>query len=945
MNPDTTGIEQSIEFGSFRLFPARRLLEANGAAIAIGSRALDILIVLVEREGEIVSKKELMSRAWPDITVDESSLRVHIAGLRKSLGSGNDGVHYIKNIPGRGYCFVAPTKRPEAGRTAGAAVDISPDFAPRLPPRLGRMIGRADTVRAISDLLKAKRFVTIHGPGGIGKTTTIISVGHAQLAAFAGGVHFLDLGQISDPRLLPSALASVFGLSVQSSDPTPSLLAFLRDRRLLLILDSCEHLIDPVAALAERIFQEAPQVSILATSRETLQVEGEYVYRLPALECPPEDAEQSAMEVLAFPAAHLFVERVVASGHPFELTDSDAPIVAQICRKLDGIALAIELAAAHVSAHGLRETAALLDNRLRLLWHGRRTALPRHQTLTAALNWSYDLLSDVERKVLRRLSIFMGPFTLDAACEIAGDDALDDSQVVHVIGQLVAKSLISLETGNGATLYRLLDTTRSYALDKLIERGEADEIAGRHASHYLAMLEDANAPQDWRKHLSNIRIALEWSLVEGRNIGLGVALAAASIRVLVELSLFNECHYWAERALSAIDEASVGTRRELELQAALGFSLMLAKGQSDRALGALTRGLELAAALQDHLYQFRILVRLHWYYRRSGDVYRLLGIAEEAEAVARRTGDPVLIGAASSLLGVSHHLSGNQFNAKTWLEAALSHTGRARSVSSNDFELQYQPRARIALACTLWLSGYPDRAVRAAKQAAIDPIALAHPASYCIVLIWGISVYHWIGDLLNEESMVDRLITHAEQHGLATYLAAGNALKGRALVARGNTDAGIDLMLGAIEQLHANAYALYSIELDWVLAEGLAKSGRIEEAFATLDADIERARRSGQLLSLPELLRIRGRMLRQISNEPEAEACLLRSLELAGEQSALSWQLRTATTLAQLWADRGRLDDARKIMRDTYLRFNEGFDTADLREAKRLLADLETASA
>ncbi len=400
------------------------------------------------------------------------------------------------------------------------------DQSPGLPPKLGRMVGRDEAVHKISELLETKRFVTIHGPAGIGKTTTAVSVGYAQLDAFDGAVRFLDLAQLSEPRFLPSALASTIGIPVQADDPTSGALAFLKDRRILLIFDSCEHLVDAVAALAERIFQEAPLVNILTTSRETLQVEGEYVYRLPALEYPPADTAPSANQVLSFSATHLFVERVVASGQQFELTDADAAVVSQICRKLDGIALAIELAAAQVSTHGLHETAALLNNKLRLVWHGRRTALPRHQTLTAALNWSYDLLDEAERKVLRFISIFIGPFTLEAASEIAGDETLDHLQIAHIFWQLVAKSLLTLETTEGPTLYRLLDATRGYAFEKLISEGETDQAVQRLARYYLKLLESDHSARNWTIHLGNIRTALEWSLLESTDIELGIALGS-----------------------------------------------------------------------------------------------------------------------------------------------------------------------------------------------------------------------------------------------------------------------------------------------------------------------------------------------------------------------------------------------------------------------------------
>jgi predicted ATPase len=299
-----------------------------------------------------------------------------------------------------------------------------------------------------------------------------------------------------------------------------------------------------------------------------------------------------------------------------------------------------------------------------------------------------------------------------------------------------------------------------------------------------------------------------------------------------------------------------------------------------------------------------------------------------------------VIGAANSLIGVSHHLAGSQIDARRQLETALG-APRIEAINANDYELQFHPRARVALARTLWLAGFPDQAVSAAREAAADPMARAHPVTFCIALIWGLSVFHWVGDLLSAESMIDQLTAHAEQHGLTTYLAAGSALKGRAMVMRGDSESGIRLMRHSLDRLHANTYELYTTELNCVLAQELAKSGSSEEAFAIVDNDIGIAERSGYLLSIPELLRTRGQLLQNTGHEREAEDCFLRALEVTTRQSALSWQLRTSTALARLRARQGRHADARSVLRDVYLRFDEGFETADLMDAKRLLTELD----
>lgn len=374
--------ESALAFGPFRLLPKARLLEKDGNPVHIGGRALDILIFLAERAGEVVGKRELVSRVWADVNVDEGSLRFHVSALRKVLGDSASGARYVVNVPGRGYCFTAPIVRTETEPAA------TPAGSPPLPAQIARMIGRTETIEKIAAELARHRLVTVVGPGGIGKTTVALAVGHRQLGAFAGMVRFVDFGSLRDKRLVPSALASALGLSVSSDNPLPSMLAFLREKRMLLIFDSCEHLLESLAMLAESIIREAPEVSILATSRESLRAEGEQVHRLFPLDCPPERATITAPDVLAYPAAQLFVERIAASLGGFELGDAEAPVVAEICRKLDGIALAIELAAGRVNAYGIQGIATLLNSRFSLLWQGRRTAVPRHQTLSAALGWA-----------------------------------------------------------------------------------------------------------------------------------------------------------------------------------------------------------------------------------------------------------------------------------------------------------------------------------------------------------------------------------------------------------------------------------------------------------------------------------------------------------------------------------------------------------------------------
>ncbi len=476
-------------FGPFRLLPAARLLERNGEPVEIGGRALDVLIELVNQAGKVISKAELMSTIWADITVVEGVLRTHVYNLRKALGDGVGGARYITSVAGRGYCFVAPVVR-GAVQAMAAASPNAWKRAHGLPPRLARMAGRDDVVRALSDQILEHRFVTILGAAGIGKTTVAVAVGHALLDDFGGAIHFIELGSLTDPVLVAPTVASTLGVPTQTDDVLASLRAFLQDKRVLLVLDNCEHVVEAAAALAEHLFLRAPRVHLLTTSREALRVEGEHVHRLDPLESPTEVLGMTADTIQTFPAVQVFLERAAASGWSGDLTDDDVPIVAETCRRLDGVPLAIELAASFVGQWGLQGMAAVLDDRLGLLWqHGRRTAPPRQQTLHALIAWSYDRLPEGERVVLRRLAVFVGTFPFDAAHAIVLEQADSDESLAEVMNELVGKSLLSAAVEEGYVVYRLLETTRVYVLERLAESGELERTSVRHALLFAERLE------------------------------------------------------------------------------------------------------------------------------------------------------------------------------------------------------------------------------------------------------------------------------------------------------------------------------------------------------------------------------------------------------------------------------------------------------------------------
>jgi predicted ATPase/DNA-binding winged helix-turn-helix (wHTH) protein len=943
-----------ISFGPYRLIPAERVLSKGDTPVTIGSRALDILIALVEEAGEVISQRDLMACAWPNLVVGEGSLRVTIAGLRKTLGDGQDNARFIANVTGRGYCFVHPVERAQAGQEAPAVAPL-PAAAPtgtshRLPARLANMVGREDAIEALSSLLASRRFVSVVGPGGMGKTTVAISVAHALLDDFGDAIYFVDLGVVSNASLVSSAVAAVLGVMVQAQDPLPSLLAFLAGHRILLILDNCEHVIDAAAALTERLYSNAPQVHLLTTSRESLRAEGEHVHLLVPLHCPEDKPDLTATEAMTSPAVQLFMERASASGYTSGLTDADAPAVASICRRLDGIALAIELAGSRVGAHGLQGTADLLNNRFKLLWEGRRTALPRHQTLRAMLDWSFTLLSEQDRRVLIRLSVFVGVFTLAAAEAVACDDKRDDLEVGHAIGSLIDKSLLWVASIDGTAHYRLLDTTRAYAAGKLAQTDDARAVARRHAAYYAGRLGglDRTATTSpgrgaaFAPYMGNIRAALEWSFSSEGEPAIGVRLAAGAAPLFLGLSLLVECYQWCERGLASVAPEEAGGRTQMALQEALALSGMYTRGNNDDVRRFIEEGLKLAEAYGDRQQQMNLLAGLQMFQTRIGDFSGAVATAHRGIVVAQYLRAPNAVAMAEWMLGCAMHLTGDNAGALSHCELGFARAAASDPAELDFFGYDHRVRALIVLARALWLVGFPDRAAKAAEQAMDEALSRDHPVNLCIAMIYTGTVLLWRGDLDDAAQRLERLIAYAARHGLAPYHAVGQAMMGELAIARGDARDGVQRLRQALAILQGERHNVLTIAFHRALAEGLILIEAPDEARAIIDAALIRAQAQGTTPDVPELFRVQGEAwLRAARPDAEAaEQAFLQALQHAKAQSALSLELRSGMALARLWSQQDRGAEARDLLAGILDRFQEGHQTPDLKRAAGLLATL-----
>ena len=941
---------EELFFGPFRIVPNARLLERDGVLVSLGSRAFDLLCLLISRAGEVVKKSELMARAWPSLTVDESSLRFHIAQLRRILGNGKDGESYVANVPGRGYCFVAAVARnASTSQQAGSREPVASQSLLDLPPKPGRLIGRDTVVNALAEHLAALRFVTLRGPGGIGKTTVAIALAHQLAGNFRDGARFLDFGSLKDAHLVAVAVASTLGLVVPAGDPTPRLVEALRDRELLLVFDNCEHVVEAVAGLAEKIHSYAPSVSILATSRESLDAASEFVIELAPLEIPPEDL-RDVSGIEKYSSLRLFMECAVAAGYSDPISDADAEVIVRICRKLDGVPLAIELVASRLSAHSLTEIDELIEGRLRLAWRGRRSAPSRHQSLSAALDWSYDFVSPGERSLLEYLSVFPGTFTLQGARALAGTLAGPDA-ILDNLEQLVAKSLVTSSPRTGQARFRLLETTRAYATEKLAASGATQAAKLRHAQYVLEALTPrtyepgGQRPGGWTHRvelLPDARAALDWAYSDTGVVDLRIPLTAVCARLFVELNLLEECRVWAGRAIGALDDGLSYHAAKVELLWAFGHAAMFTERNSHQCESALRSGLELAQAVGDSQNQFRLLSRLHALYRRTGERRRLLEVALLADTVATKLGDSAAFARAQTYLGIAYHLSGDQQLARKKLQAGEAGDAAIPVLPIDHFAY---PRGPRIMSCTnLWLLGFPDQAIDVANRL-MDIRANPDLAMYCAGLCFAARVYRWVGDLDALEEAADKLAGHSRKHGLGPFENASVALRGELHVARGAVDEGVELLRPSLPRMLADRLELYSGAAAIALVEGLAAQGKPADALVSIQARVDAVALQGDSWEMPELLRVRGELRARCGDVSSAERDFRAATELAERQSALSWRLRVATSGARLAVPGTSATRAIFELRQTLARFTEGADTADLRVAREFLeARLQAAS-
>lgn len=900
--------EAALAFGPFVLYPQQHILLCNGEALALGSRALSVLVALATQPGELLEKSQLLSLVWPRAVVEECNLRAQVVALRRVLAQ-NDDFNYIVTVPGRGYRFIAPVGPPPARRDIPAARPLQA----RLPHLPTGVVGRDDLIQAVGAQWLRSRFVTLTGPGGSGKTTVALAIAHGLREHFSLGAAFVDFSSVTSPCQVEGLLANALGIRGAGERPLQQVAAS-DSGRFMLVLDHCERVLDALAGIVEALLRQGPQFYVLVSSREPLHAEGEYVQDLPPLPTPPPASGLNVEQAMAFAGVALFIERVAAHDPECVFQDSDVEAVAAICRKLDGNALAIEIAAARARAFGVRDLVALLDSNFRLQMAGRRTALPRHRTLGATLDWTYAMLGPQEQALLRQLAVFNGGFSLEAAKDVVDTEPLQAFEVAPLLESLIGKSLLTTFEHPQGKRYRLLETTRLYAFEKLTQQGEASAISRRHAVYVHARLSaavavlDRLAPALWLSQygaqIDSVRTALQWAFGEAGDSALGVELVLASAPLWLRLSLLGECQAWIEQGLQAIEQQGATQRAQrLALHTYAAGILTLTQGGGTRVRRAWQAVLDGAEHMGDSQHQLRALWGL-WNERVcSSEHAEALDLAQRYVALSRReqADDRHLTG--KRMVAIPLFYQADLAGARRAIGEALSSPFTPRS-HIIDVHFDQRLAARALKAQVQLLEGNPGQALVTLENSVHDAVHLNHPATlwYCLCYS-ALPVALLVGNLQKAGeylALLQGAFIRQELPLWWRYRQCFECVLQLRHEAREDKVARLgELLNGLREQNDTPLYSVFSAEyVQALMALGLPQWG-----LEALEHTLRRLCARNERWFLPELLRLKALLLFELQGNAGRSAALgvLEHARAAAQgQGAAFW-------LSRIEADLGRL--------------------------------------
>jgi predicted ATPase/class 3 adenylate cyclase/DNA-binding winged helix-turn-helix (wHTH) protein len=930
---------QNLRFGSIDIRPAQRQLWVEGREVLIGGRAFDVLLHLVEHRHQVVPKNQLLEHVWQRMEVNDSNLQTQISALRKLLGNTA-----IATFPGRGYRFTLEDSDEPSGAfkpvtTAESNAPISPTApAPvgkALPPAPTGMLGRDDDLAALERLLQQHRLVTVVGAGGIGKTTLALAGAHGAQADATDGTAWVELAPLADPALLVSVVARELGIPVPGSNPQAALVKTLAERHMLLVLDNAEHLLEAVAALVQALLEGAPGVRVLVTSQAALNIGGERLFRLGALAAP--DPGASVEEALSYGAVALFVDRAQAADRHFELTPENLPAVVDLCVHLDGVALAIKLAAARLPLFGLKGLQAKLSERFRLLGQGPRSAPSRQQTLRAALDWSHALLSPAERTVFRRLGVFLSGFELDLAAKTACDEALDEWAVIEALGALVDRSLVMLDTKFDGR-YRLLESAREYALAKLDEsgeRGSTNERAARVLRQHFPALAEAE-PQTMARHLTDggclAEAVTDWERAANQAL-------ARSAHVEAALHLHKAIELTRVLATKASDPTDV-QRRELALRLRLGPLVMMTKGlgseAAERLYGeALTLCHGVGTASDSFIATFNL-----WFIAEAQLRFDQaeLHIAESAK-LAREIGDERFILQAHHGAYTTSAITGN------WAQVLVDTEETYRRYRPIDGPFHQSTFAghdpgvcsQGVRATALLVLGQPEQAY--SQLDALQPLIRdhTHPPSRIVGWLCVCLTYITAREPLRMRATAQEALAIIRRMSLQQYDGMFTVYTAWAAALIDRDPAVVPLLAAGVERFEATGTRLRASLLRAIAADACAVLGEVEPGLAFVERGLRELLERKELGWHAYTLIVRGSLLSLAGKREEAEASFEEALAVARVQGARGYELRAANGLARLWHEDGLIENVRPLIEPLLEQFTPGFSTPDLDEARALL--------
>lgn len=941
MKPSPSHIQPSpadravLLFGPFALHRASQQLLKGEEKVRIGSRAFSLLVDLVESAGQLRTRAQLEARVWPRSIVEETSLRVHMSALRRALGDGLDGARYIANVPGCGYSFIGTVTRlgseqaePASELTAWPQPRQTPGMASPAMRQRGSLIGRDAELRSLQALCSHTRLLSIVGPGGIGKSALALAVAGQVEQRFGDGTLYVDLAAISAGACVIDAVAEAAGIDLPAAQRLAALCAYFAKRRQLLVLDNCDRAVDGAAALAVALLRHAPSIHVLATTREPLDVQGERVHWLGGLDTPAAQLVDLAL-VSACAAVALFVERAKASDGRFVLDGANVGAVCRLCRQLDGIPLAIELAAARVEALGVDSMAAQLGDVLGLLTRARRTALPRHRTMEATMAWSFDLLSHEERLVLCRSGVFQADFSIDAACSVCSCAGIDADAVAACIESLAAKSLLMRRMVGSTALYRQLLLTRTYVVGKL-DSAEQARLARRHAHHVAELLArsaaalSVQAPLPWLsahgRSIDDCRAALDWAFGEHGDSALGIAMIPHLIHTLRFLGLPDD---FRRRLMLALDERDApALTSEAAISVYTGLAVLGAYSHTDIDLlrEILARLHGLLRVVDAPALRLEALLSMGAASYGMGEYALMLEIVRELRLLAVQQGR-----ADYSLMADRLESSARHFGGEHELAHTLCHQVMRIAAATSAFSLSCPTPSAIGarwnLARIAWIRGQPELAAQIAHEA-LAYAEQQHPFGQCQTLvIVAVPVAFWRGDDAHAAQLIVRLQELAEDCRSPYWQGWAGAYAAAAKRRGGCIDAGA-AWTSALAPIAEDMLATLDAGMLGGAALARAEAGAIGWCAA------EVWRQQGELL-----------LRRDSAATAPAGALFLRALALARRQQALGWELRIARSLARCWRGGPRADEGRDLLAQVLGRFSEGQHTADCRAAAAELED------